>query len=228
MTRGTSTIAHPSATVVLLRGGHRKCEALLVHRNARLDFHGGAWVFPGGRIDPGDFGEGEDPRDVLPAARRAAVREVREETGALLSPEDLVLLSRWITPEPLPKRFDTWFFAAAADDAQVRVDGAEIDAFCWLPPAEALQQQKNGQLILPPPTYVTLLHLAEYRNAHEVLAGLARRHPETFRPRVRATARGTCTLYEGDVAYDGGDLDRPGPRHRLWMTPSGWSYERNR
>ena len=32
-------------------------------------------------------------------------------------------------------------------------------------------------------------------------------------------------VWHDDVAYDDGDLQQPGERHRLWMLPDGWQYE---
>src|SRR5437867_10141914 len=116
-----SVTAHPAATVVLLRDGEGACEVLLVRRNAQLAFHGGAWVFPGGRIDAEDY-EAGGTGDLIAAARRAAVREAREEAGLVISLGDLVLVSRWVTPEGSPKRFDTWFFAAPGSAELVQVD----------------------------------------------------------------------------------------------------------
>ena len=84
-------------------------EVLLGRRSSKLAFHGGAWVFPGGRIDPDDYGD--DPDDLDAAARRAAVREAKEEAGVDVDPDALVHLSNWTTPEISPKRFATWFFA---------------------------------------------------------------------------------------------------------------------
>ena len=43
----------PAATVVLLRDAETEPEVLLLHRTSKVHF-GGMWVFPGGRIDPGD------------------------------------------------------------------------------------------------------------------------------------------------------------------------------
>ena len=45
----------PAATVVPLRDGPRGLEVLLLKRNEALVFAPGAWVFPGGRIDAGDY-----------------------------------------------------------------------------------------------------------------------------------------------------------------------------
>lgn len=76
--------AIPAATLVIFRersGGPP--ELLMVERAKAMVFAGGAMVFPGGRIDPGDValaatlaGEAEDV-----AARIAAVRETVEEAG---------------------------------------------------------------------------------------------------------------------------------------------------
>src|ERR1043166_4956409 len=209
-----SAIAHPAATVVLLRDGTPGCEVLLVRRNAQLAFHGGAWVFPGGRIDLEDY---DASRDVMAAARRAAVREAREEAGIAIAEASLERLSRWVTPEGLPKRFDTWFFAAPAGDDAVQVDGGEIHEHRWLTPSRALAEQRAGAIELPPPTFVTLMQLAAHRGAAETLAAIARGPFESFVPRLHIIPEGACTLYAGDAGYDSGELNQPGPRHRLWI-----------
>jgi 8-oxo-dGTP pyrophosphatase MutT (NUDIX family) len=77
--------ALPAATLVLFRtraGGSP--ELLTVERSRALAFAGGATVFPGGRVDPGDIAlarelAGGDPDDT--AARIAAIRETLEEVG---------------------------------------------------------------------------------------------------------------------------------------------------
>jgi 8-oxo-dGTP pyrophosphatase MutT (NUDIX family) len=217
-------VAHPAATVVLLRQGERGCEVLLVRRNAQLSFHGGAWVFPGGRIDAGDYAGGAD--DIVAAARRAAVREAQEEAGLLLRPEALVLFSRWITPTPLPKRFDTWFFAALGDDAPVAVDGSEIHDHRWMAPSDALAAQRAGDIELPPPTFVTITRLSAHGCAADALTAFTCDPMETFEPRLHPIQGGAVTLYSGDAGYEDGDLERSGARHRLWIRDDGWLYEK--
>lgn len=73
--------AIPAATVILVRerdGGAP--EILMVERAAGMTFAGGAWVFPGGRIDEPDRQLGERHGQDGPA-RIAAVREALEETA---------------------------------------------------------------------------------------------------------------------------------------------------
>ena len=198
-------------------------DVLLLRRNSKLAFHGGAWVFPGGRIDAGDWSDGDE---ILEAARRAAAREAREEAGVEIDPASLVPFARWTTPERMPRRFLTWFFALVVDDLVVNVDGEEIHDHRWLCPAEALAAQGAGEIELPPPTFVTLTRLAEHESAGAALSALSEGGPEIFTPRFERVPGGACALYEADAGYDDGDVDASGPRHRVWMLESGWRYER--
>jgi 8-oxo-dGTP pyrophosphatase MutT (NUDIX family) len=225
MADGPAVIPQPAATVVLMRDSNEQLEVLLVRRSAGLEFLGGAWVFPGGRIDPEDYLP-EAPADDLAAARRAAIREAAEEAGLTVEEEQLILLSRWIAPEGLPKRFDARFFVARGAGEAVCVDGVEIHEHRWMQPAEALAAQRAGEIMLAPPTFVTLIHLSQYQSVGHALSIVRSMTAETFNPRIRAIPQGACSLYAGDAAYEGGDLETPGPRHRLWILGSDWRYER--
>lgn len=217
--------AHPSATVVLVRDASPGLEVLLVRRSKKLSFHGGAWVFPGGRIDPADRSP-EAPDDVVAAARRAAARELREEANLEIDPEHLRPISRWITPEILPKRFDTWFFLAPARSFDVVVDGSEIREYRWTLPAAALAERDAGAIELPPPTFVTLTELARCGDVAQAVGALCASEPRCFTPRICNIDGGACSLYEGDAGWQTSDPDAPGTRHRLWLLKSGWRYER--
>jgi 8-oxo-dGTP pyrophosphatase MutT (NUDIX family) len=221
----TIATAHPAATVVLIRDGDGGAEILLVRRASKLVFHGGAWVFPGGRIDDEDLLAAGAGNDIREAARRAAVREAGEEAGLAIAPENLVLLSRWITPAGLPKRFDTWFFAAPAADGEVVVDGGEIDDHRWMRAEDALAAQARAEIELPPPTFVTLTQLKGQGAGTATLEHLRQRPFCCYEPRLFLVDGGACTLYAGDAGYDSGEVTRGGARHRLWMLDSGWRYE---
>jgi 8-oxo-dGTP pyrophosphatase MutT (NUDIX family) len=74
----------PAATLVIFRERQDAApELLMVERAKAMRFAGGALVFPGGRVDPGDHllaaMLGGDPDDM--AARIAAIRETIEEAG---------------------------------------------------------------------------------------------------------------------------------------------------
>ena len=218
---------HRAATVLLVRDGEAGLEALLVRRSSNLVFHGGSWVFPGGRIDPDDYPPG-DPEDHEAAAIAAAIRESREEAGLVVTPASLLPFAHWTTPPGRPRRFATWFFLAVAPIGDVTTDGAEIDDHRWFTPAEALTARAAGRIELPPPTFVSLVRLSTCTNTAEAVAQTETHPYLEFHPRLVPVEGGTVNLYAGDVAYDDRALlDSDGPRHRLWTGDDRWAYERS-
>src|SRR5919205_1561329 len=85
---GDVTVPRVAASIIVLRDSPGGPEVLLVQRNPAARFMGGAWVFPGGAIAPGESPEG------------AALRELEEEASLTIERgvEALVPFSRWITP----------------------------------------------------------------------------------------------------------------------------------
>ena len=74
--------AIPAATVILVREPSSGApELLMVERAVDMAFAGGAWVFPGGRIDAADEQLGGRIGSADAGARVAAVREALEETA---------------------------------------------------------------------------------------------------------------------------------------------------
>jgi len=119
--------------------------------------------------------------------------ELLGRRGLMLRADLLVPWTRWLTPEASPRRFDTWFFAAALPPGQTAAleaaaerqdqgvphDGepghrepghGESDQGTWLRPAGALESARTGAITLLPPTAVTLGELARYDSVTAVLA----------------------------------------------------------
>jgi len=223
----------PSGTVVPVRDADRGLEVLLLERAGRAGREGPyPWVFPGGKVEPADRARADaddaDADDAETVARHAAVREAHEEAGLVLAPERLVTISRWITPDMTPKRFDTWFFLAHVPPAaEVRVDGHEIGGHRWLRPAEALEAHAAGEVRLAPPTFVTVTWLVEHPDAASAHGRLGTGEILTFRPRIHRIESGACILYPGDAGYETGTIEHDGPRHRLWSDGTSFRYERS-
>jgi 8-oxo-dGTP pyrophosphatase MutT (NUDIX family) len=216
----------PAATVVLLRDAADGLEVLMLRRDSRVAF-GGMWVFPGGRVDPGDTHP--DDRDDEAPARRAAAREAFEECGLAVAADTLVPFSHWTPPAITPRRFATWFFLGRASGADVVIDDGEIRDHAWLTPIEVLRRRDAGEVQLAPPTWVTLHDL---RGHDDVASALdAARTRETTVPRYETrwaeTEGGAVALWSGDAGYDTCDCHAEGGRHRLWMLGDTWRLERD-
>ena len=117
--------AIPAATVILLRDGSDGLETLMLRRNSKLEFAGGMWVFPGGRVDPEDYPP-DAPDDVEAAVRVAAAGEAEEEAGLACDPGAMVPFAHWTPPMVAIKRYATWFFVAEAPTGAVTIDDGEI------------------------------------------------------------------------------------------------------
>jgi 8-oxo-dGTP pyrophosphatase MutT (NUDIX family) len=220
----------PAATVVPLRDGADGLETLMLRRNSKLEFAGGMWVWPGGRIDPADYpgaAPDDDPAVQETAARAAAVREAAEEAGIVVDPDQLVWFAHWTPPPIAPKRFGTYFFATPAPEGPVTIDGGEIHDHAWWAPAEAMRLRNALEIELSPPTWITLEHLAPFTSVSDAMSGLGAGPPEYFATRFAPVAGGAVALYHGDAGYEDEVPDRPGGRHRLWMLDAGWRYERS-
>lgn len=240
----------PAATVIPLRDvprddvaddeGATALEVLMLRKNSQLAF-GGMWVFPGGRIDPGDE-DPDRPGDELATAARAAAREALEEADLLVEPAAMVPFSHWTPPPSMgdlslraPKRFSTWFFACRApvgEAGEVTIDHGEIHEDVWVRPAEMLRRRDAGDIQLVPPTVVTLHELAAHDDVDSVLAAASAREPLRYATKILGlsddAADGMVALWEGDAAYDTEDLSLPGPRHRLVMVEPEWRLEVDR
>jgi 8-oxo-dGTP pyrophosphatase MutT (NUDIX family) len=213
----------PASTVVLLRDSEKGLETLMLKRNKALIFAGGAWVFPGGALDPEDF-EGA-PDDMVAASRVAAAREANEESGLSPRLEDMVLLSHWTTPIGEPRRFSTWIYAApVAVDDDVVIDGGEIHDSRWISVSKAMSEHEAGELNMLPPTYITLCNLARYGTVEQmVLAERSSPVPEVF-PVFTSDEGQPVVMFRGDAGYDTGDGATPGPRHRARLQGECWEY----
>ena len=220
--------AIPAATVVLLRDGADGVETLMLRRDSKLAFAGGAWVFPGGRIDPEDYPGGavsDDDEAVFAAARTAASREAMEEAGLAVDPDSLVWFAHWTPGAIAARRFATWFFVGAAPEGQVIVDDGEIREHQWIRPADALARRESGEIELIPPTWVTLHSLTDVTSTEAACADARRRPPQVYLTHIARVDGGIASLWQGDVAYDDLDTAKPGPRNRLLMLDSGWRLE---
>jgi 8-oxo-dGTP pyrophosphatase MutT (NUDIX family) len=213
----------PAATVVLVRETATGVETLMLKKNSKLAF-GGMWVFPGGRIDDADR---DGVPDIETAARRAAVREAAEEAALVVDESSLAFISHWTPPGLAPKRFATWFFVAPAPEGAVSIDMGEIHDEAWMRPADALARRDVLEIELAPPTWMTLHYLAEFATVDELMRDAHARVPEYYETHMGKGREGLATLWPPDAGYESGDLDAPGPRHRLYMLEGGWRLDRS-
>ena len=80
----------PAATLIAMRARPEgPPEVLMIERAAGMAFAGGAWVFPGGRVDPADAVAAGEAADAQTIGKVAAIRETIEEAGLAIGLDPL-------------------------------------------------------------------------------------------------------------------------------------------
>jgi 8-oxo-dGTP pyrophosphatase MutT (NUDIX family) len=141
----------------------------------------------------------EGEAGLLDAASVAALQDYRApfETGALamadfvaahglrLACDVLVPFARWITPAPVPKRFDTHFYltAAPADQAALHDGGETVDSI-WIRPKAALVEANAGTRPIVFPTRLNLMWLAQAADVKAALTAAQAREVVPVQPEI--------------------------------------------
>jgi 8-oxo-dGTP pyrophosphatase MutT (NUDIX family) len=147
----------------------------------------------------------------IEAGHRAALAEqkttfldVLVHGGMVLALDELVPYAHWITPEGMPKRFDTWFFLAAAPPEQLGAhDGRESTESLWLSPREAIAGGESGRFKLPFPTTRNLIKLGKQPNVREALDDARAKPVVTVMPVLTRLNGGRQLRIPLEAGYDG-------------------------
>lgn len=129
-------------------------------------------------------------RTALQRDERSLLEVVRAE-GLELAVDLLVPFAHWITPEFMPKRFDTHFFLVAAPIDQLpEHDGTESVDSLWTSVPAALELERTGRRTIIFPTLENLRKLGRSRSAAEALERARREPIVTVLPRLEVDEHG--------------------------------------
>jgi len=143
--------------------------------------------------------------------RSLSLAELLARRGLVLRADLLRPWARWITPVVEPRRFDTRFFAAALPTGQRTRDvGGEAAEVAWVAPQEALNAGERGDLVLFPPTAVTLSELAACGDLQTVLSGPRQVAPIIPEVQMREGAVWLTIPGRGEVQLPGRRASRGG------------------
>lgn len=180
-----------AATVLILRDGDDGLEVFMLRRNLNSDFVGGAYVFPGGAVDPDDRHANLEPvcegRTDADASRRlgigsgglafwvAAIRESFEEAGVLLAYDldgmvdldDAASVERWAHHrQQVDTGQLTMIDLCRLEGLRLAVDGMHYFSH-WITPEGAPRRYDTRFFLAAAPQNQTPLH-----DDHEVIANV--------------------------------------------------------
>ena len=117
---------------------------------------------------------GADP-EALEAFRRGVLDheihfyEELERRGWRIDLSRIAYFDHWVTPEYVPMRFDTRFFAARLPDgAKATHWPGEADEGFWIAPREAIERWERRELTMIPPTFMSIRRLMDVKRLAEL------------------------------------------------------------
>lgn len=136
-------------------------------------------------------------------AHRVSLADLAREQDLELACDLLVPFAHWITPEGMPKRFDTHFFLVPAPPDQVAGhDGFESVDSAWISPRRALEEADAGRRTIIFPTRMNLAKLARSGSVAEALAAARSAPIVTVLPRVEPGPSGPVLRIPAEAGYD--------------------------
>jgi len=227
-------VPKPAASILVVRDGETGLEVLMMERAKTMKFAPGAFVFPGGKVDPRDgdrdFWHGliNTPSDlpdlayrvaalrelyeevdvlistktVTPATRGKSFTERLEEEGARLNIADMVPYAHWVTPEPMPRRFDTHFFIVSHNGQEAVHDGNEAISLRWVNPKIVLEDWDEDRVPLMFPTRLNLMKLARASTVVEALEQAAKADVVRTLPVVGQDDKGIKLTIDPSCGYE--------------------------
>jgi 8-oxo-dGTP pyrophosphatase MutT (NUDIX family) len=140
----------------------------------------------------------EEDRHAL-ISRSLSLAEMLARRGLVLRSDLLRPWSRWITPVIEKRRFDARFFAAELPHQQRTRDvGGEAAEVAWVRPDDAITAGRRKEIVLWPPTAVTLAELAA---CADVAAALRPRKVRPLLPEASVAEGAVWLTLPADLEY---------------------------
>jgi 8-oxo-dGTP pyrophosphatase MutT (NUDIX family) len=135
--------------------------------------------------------------------RKASLVDMAGSEDLRLATDLLSYFAHWITPEGMPKRFDTHFFITTAPIAQeAAYDRLETSEGIWIAPAEALARSEQGTFPLVFATIYQLRELATFESVEAALAHTATQHVPVRIPILVQDEKGVRVHLAEDAAHE--------------------------
>jgi 8-oxo-dGTP pyrophosphatase MutT (NUDIX family) len=132
--------------------------------------------------------------------RETSLADMLRRERLRLALDQLVPFAHWITPEHMPKRFDTRFFIAPSPVGHAgRHDGRESVDSVWIAPERAVADRKSWNVVFP--TRLNLMKLSAARTVAEALAAAKASAPVTVTPWIENGPEGQILRIRDDAGY---------------------------
>ncbi len=133
----------------------------------------------------------------------ATLMEFLEAADFYLALDQLVPFAHWITPEGMPKRFDTHFYLVSAPEDQLALhDGHENVDSAWVNPTKVLEEREQGKWTIIFPTRMNLAKLAKASDTVEAFVRAKAKDIVSVTPWIEKREDASYLCVPLDAGYD--------------------------
>jgi 8-oxo-dGTP pyrophosphatase MutT (NUDIX family) len=176
--------------IAAIREAYEECGVLLA-RAGRDDLIAGA-----------ELAKLENARARLNRGETTFLSILREH-GLRLACDRLVRFAHWVTPDMMPKRFDTHFFVVEAPHDQVALhDGYESVDSVWITPKDAMDGSASRRYTVIFPTLRQVEKLGRATSPADAIARAQRDRIVTVTPWTEQRADGAYLCIPREAGYD--------------------------
>lgn len=130
------------------------------------------------------------------------IAEFLQKEDLVLACERLHPYAHWITPEMMPKRFDTWFYLAEAPEDHLAIhDGHESVDSIWISAKEAIEGSKSGKYTIIFPTLLNIELLSESKDVKSAIRDANKKHIVSVLPWTEDREDGKYLCIPKDAGY---------------------------
>lgn len=162
----------------------------------------------GGRLVGVDMAEKLAPYRGPVDRREQSFLGLMKDSGLVLALDLLIHFGHWVTPEMMPKRFDTHFYLAKTPAEQIAShDGRETTDAVWLNPQKALEMEARGEATIIFPTRMNLIKLGKATSWAQAADMFTDEPVVRVLPTVGKTGDGKPCLYIPEAAGYGQTME---------------------
>ena len=137
-----------------------------------------------------------------------SMQEFAKKENLKFSTESLIPFAHWITPDLMPKRFDTRFYLAAVPDGHQGIhDGNESVDSLWISPKQAIKDCLSEKRTIIFPTRMNLEKLRNSKTVEEALSNARKQRIVTVIPKLEKTGDSVFLTIPKEAGY--GDVKEP-------------------
>jgi 8-oxo-dGTP pyrophosphatase MutT (NUDIX family) len=154
---------------------------------------------------------------------KATLRDILQRERLRLALDTMIHFAHWVTPPSDTRRFDTRFFVTRVPPHQTPAhDETETTHSSWATAAGAIAKAKANEIVLPPPTWMTVREIEPFATVEDALVWARAREVVRREPLLLEQNGQRLLVMPGDPLHPDRPREQPSTETRFVWTDRRW------